>query len=151
MTTLDQANYFIAGFEKFRATPYKPLNKDKWTQGFGTTIFNGRAVQPTDPPIDKVTALKWLSVTTQHILNFIPTVVKISINQNQTVALASLIYNIGEEAFATSHLLIKLNAKDYQGTLDQFMRWNHEGGVVVDGLTNRRTAECDLFMKGGTT
>ncbi|MEI6730583.1 MAG: lysozyme, partial [Pseudomonadota bacterium] len=30
---------------------------------------------------------------------------------------------------------------------EQFIKWNHAGGVALDGLTRRRQAERQLFLK----
>ena len=40
----------------------------------------------------------------------------------------------------------KLNAGDIMGAAGQFERWNKAGGKEVQGLTNRRLAERDLFL-----
>ena len=73
--------------------------------------------------------------------------VKVPLTQNQFDALVSLTYNIGSGNFASSTLLKKLNAKDYQGAADQFPRWNKAKGKVLNGLTRRRAAERALFLK----
>ncbi|APF12027.1 hypothetical protein BKC11_04965 [Salmonella enterica subsp. enterica serovar Typhimurium] len=46
----------------------------------------------------------------------------------------------------TSTLLRKLNAGDYAGAADEFLRWNKAGGKVLNGLTRRREAERALFL-----
>jgi hypothetical protein len=74
-------------------------------------------------------------------------VVKVPLTQNQFDALVSLVYNIGQTAFSNSTLLKKLNAKDYQGAADQFLRWNKGGGKVMKGLVRRREAERALFLE----
>ncbi|WP_312069487.1 lysozyme, partial [Acinetobacter sp.] len=73
--------------------------------------------------------------------------VKVPLSQNQFDALVSLTYNIGSTAFKNSTLLKKLNAKDYAGAADQFLRWNKGGGKVLKGLVRRREAERALFLK----
>lgn len=73
--------------------------------------------------------------------------VEVPLSQNQFDALVSLTYNIGQTAFSNSTLLKKLNAKDYQGAADQFLRWNKGGGKVMKGLVRRREAERALFLK----
>jgi lysozyme len=47
---------------------------------------------------------------------------------------------------STSTLLRKLNAGDYAGAADEFLRWNKAGGKVLNGLTRRREAERALFL-----
>lgn len=72
------------------------------------------------------------------------------INDNQLVALGSLVFNIGTTAFATSTLLGCLNKGDIQGTAAQFLVWDkdHIDGKlqVSPGLLRRRRAEHDLFL-----
>lgn len=71
--------------------------------------------------------------------------VHVSISQAQFDALTSLVFNIGAGAFRKSTLLQKLNAGDYSGAAQEFVRWNQAGGRVMPGLTKRRLAERDLF------
>ena len=73
--------------------------------------------------------------------------VKVSINQNQFDALASLVFNIGETNFAGSTLLKKLNQSDYAGAADQFPRWKYQKGIELAGLVKRRAQERSLFLK----
>jgi lysozyme len=70
-------------------------------------------------------------------------------------ALISLAFNIGRYAFANSTLLRKLNAGDYQGAADQFLRWDKATDprtgmkIVLAGLTRRRQRERELFLSEG--
>ena len=76
--------------------------------------------------------------------------VKTRINQNQYDACVCFAFNLGCGAFRTSTLLKRINARKFQEAADQFPRWNKTGRPlrVVRGLTNRRNAERDLFLKG---
>lgn len=74
--------------------------------------------------------------------------VKVPLSDERFAALVSLAFNIGEGAFAKSTLLKVLNAGRYDDVPAQIMRWNRVGKKVVDGLTNRRAAECGLWAKG---
>lgn len=65
---------------------------------------------------------------------------------HQLEAMASLAYNIGISAFRKSTLLKKFNKEDVLGAADQFLVWNKVKGKVVDGLTNRRKKERELFL-----
>ncbi|WP_148245216.1 glycoside hydrolase family protein [Enterobacter asburiae] len=47
---------------------------------------------------------------------------------------------------ATGTLPGKLNAGDYDGATDEFLRWVHAGGESQPGLVRRREAERKLFM-----
>lgn len=68
------------------------------------------------------------------------------LNDNQFSALVCFTFNIGLGAFASSTLLKLLNAEDYAGVADQFLRWNKAGEKVLLGLTKRREAERQLYL-----
>jgi hypothetical protein len=70
-----------------------------------------------------------------------------NINQNQFDALVCFAYNVGLGALHGSTLLKKVNTGDFDGAADEFLKWNHAGGVVVPGLTRRRQAERSLFLQ----
>lgn len=71
---------------------------------------------------------------------------RVKVTENQFSALVSFAYNIGLNALSGSTLLKKLNEGDTEGAAAQFVRWNKAGGKAVQGLTNRREAERDLFL-----
>ena len=71
--------------------------------------------------------------------------VKVPLNANQLGALVSFTYNLGEANLASSTLLRKLNAGDYDGAAAEFARWNRANGKIMAGLTRRRLAEAALF------
>lgn len=77
--------------------------------------------------------------------------VAVSLNQNQYDALVSLVFNIGGGNFQSSTLLKKLNAGRFAEAAGQFKRWNkitrHGKKVISKGLTKRRLAEAELFLK----
>lgn len=70
--------------------------------------------------------------------------------QNQFDALVSLVYNIGEGAFAKSSVLKFHNAGNFQAAAVAFGLWNKArvDGVLqpVKGLTNRRSREAELYL-----
>lgn len=75
--------------------------------------------------------------------------VKIPITQNMYDALVGFGYNVGtgKDGLGGSTLLKKLNAGDKAGAAQEFARWNKTGGVVVQGLINRRAREAALFSR----
>lgn len=74
--------------------------------------------------------------------------VRVPISQLQYDALVSFTFNVGAGAFSRSTLLRKLNAGDYEGAADEFLRWTYAGGKHYDGLLNRRMDERGLFLRG---
>lgn len=73
--------------------------------------------------------------------------VKVPLNQYQFDALVSFSYNVGVSAFLQSTLLELLNKGDYVDASNEFDKWVHAGGKVLQGLVTRRNAEKALFLK----
>lgn len=74
--------------------------------------------------------------------------VKVQLNQNQFDALTSFVFNIGtgQDGFAGSTLLKKLNLGLYSEVPTQMRRWKYDNGVEVPGLVNRREKEVALWL-----
>jgi lysozyme len=86
----------------------------------------------------------------QEIHRELDKVIKVKLSDRQLSALASISYNVGVDSIKTSTLVKKINAQDYSGAADEFLRWdkaNLQGALVqLPGLTRRRTAERQLFL-----
>ena len=149
-TSLEGLN-MLSEFEGYRSKPYLDTNGTP-TIGYGTTYYpDGSKVSMKDAEIDKAQALEYKLHHIKKLVDpAINTLVKVDLNQNQFDALSSLIYNIGQGAFATSSVLKNLNKKDLAAAADSFLLWNKEtiGGqkVVNKGLDNRRKKERELFL-----
>lgn len=130
----------IKSFEGLRLTAYQD-SVGVWTIGYGTT----RGVTP-GMTISTAQAEQFLRQDVAKFEEAIRTSVKVPLNDNQFSALVVFTYNVGSGAFRNSTLLKKLNAKDYTGAADEFLRWNKAGGKVLAGLTRRRNAERALFL-----
>lgn len=130
----------IKSFEQFRGTAYKPTPNDVWTIAWGHTKwvkeYDTCSVQQGDA---------WFIEDTQDAVNCINHHVTAGINQNQFDALVSFVYNLGCFNFEQSTLLHKLNAGDFAGAAEEFLKWDHQAGKVLAGLTHRRNAEKVLF------
>jgi lysozyme len=112
-----------------------------WTIGYGHT----RGVKPGDT-CTQAQADAWL-LEDMAVAQFdVNDRVKVTLNQNQFDALASFVFNIGGDQFRTSTLLRKLNEGDYAGAAEQFPRWIHDNGKVINGLVARRADEKALFL-----
>ena len=79
--------------------------------------------------------------------NGVSSYVTVPLTDNQFAALVCFAYNCGLGNLQSSTLLKCVNANDMTGASAQFDRWNKAGGNVVPGLTRRRQAESDLFLK----
>lgn len=66
----------------------------------------------------------------------------------QKAAMTSLAYNIGVGAFSRSTVLKSHRAGFYDHAANAFLMWNKAGGKVMRGLTRRREAERELYLRG---
>lgn len=144
---LQPALDLIKRFEGCRLTAYQDI-VGVWTIGWGTTgplIHQGLE-------ISQMEADQWLLEECEHLLEYIYTYClgHDTHTENQICALISFAYNLGSSALRASTLLKKLNSGDLSGAADEFLKWNHAGGKVVAGLTARRAAERELFLKPET-
>jgi len=82
--------------------------------------------------------------------------IRVVVTQGQFDAFVSILFNVGAgsptrdgivrlKSGAPSTLLACLNAGDYEGAGDQFLRWISPGSDVERGLLKRRTAEQAVF------
>jgi lysozyme len=67
----------------------------------------------------------------------------VPLTDDQFAALVSFDFNTG--GFLKSTLRKKLNACDYVGAAEEFLKWDKAGGKVLKGLTRRRRSERNLF------
>jgi lysozyme len=138
----------IQQFEGLKLKAYKD-SVGIWTIGFGN-IFNldtGNPIKEGDE-ITQETADRWLKIEVDQLQDKMRKVITVPLNDNQWTALTSLAYNIGFGAFKRSTLLRLLNAgATKQEVANQILRWNKAGGKEIQGLTNRRKAEYNLYLK----
>jgi len=73
--------------------------------------------------------------------------VHVPLTQGQYDALVSFTFNVGAGALRNSTLLYKLNLNDCVGSANEFLKWDHAKGKILRGLTKRRVAEHDAFIK----
>ena len=111
-----------------------------WTIGYGHTATAHRGMRITEEEAERL-----LRVDVAWAEEAINRNVKVDLTQNQYDALASWVYNLGETNLRRSTLLRKLNGGDYRGAGKEFLRWNKDEGVTLDGLTRRREAEVALW------
>jgi len=103
---------------------------------------------------DVVVGQQISQVEAERLLNadldkFVPGVEKlltVELTDNQFSALIALAYNIGLGNLKKSTLLKKINASDFTGAVESWLKWNKAGGKVLKGLTARREAETQLFL-----
>lgn len=113
------------------------------------TIGYGHLIKPGESftKITQKEAEDLLKSDAQIFVDGVNKLLEVNVTQNQFDALVSIAFNIGLGNLKSSTLLRLVNAGDYKGAADQFPRWNKAGGKVLSGLTKRRNAERDLFLK----
>lgn len=114
-----------------------------WTIGYGST---GRDIGP-ELTWTQEQAEARLCSDLHRFENSVEQLVLVPMTDNQFAALVSFCYNLGAGALEHSTLLRLLNEGDIEGAADQFLRWDHDGGVKVAGLTARRNDERSLFLQ----
>lgn len=70
-----------------------------------------------------------------------------SLPPHRHAAIVSFVYNVGGGAFCKSAVARDLNAGNVQGACNALLLYNHGGGRVIAGLTNRRRAERVLCLR----
>ena len=139
--SIKKAREFIQGEEDFRAEAYKDTG-GIWTIGYGHI----KNVKQGDKITKQEAERLYIKDFNEHIKPLKE--VKVPLSDNEKIALASFIYNVGPNAFKTSTLLKKLNVGDKKGAAQEFKRWIYDNGKVQKGLVNRRNREMNLFLKG---
>jgi lysozyme len=145
---LDNKGYlFITKHEGLKLKPYLCSAKIP-TIGYGNTYYtDGKKVTLLDKDITKQEAFDMFKELANRFAKRVDTLVTSNINQNQFNALVSFAYNVGTGNFSSSTLLKKVNRNPDDLTIkDEFLRWNKAGGKVINGLTNRRNEEADLYF-----
>ena len=145
---LDNKGYLlITKFEGLRLKPYLCSAKIP-TIGYGNTYYpDGKRVTLLDKDITKQQAFDMFKEVANRFAKRVDELVTSNLNQNQFNALVSFAYNVGTGNFSSSTLLKKVNKNPNDLTLKaEFLRWNKAGGKVINGLTNRRNEEADLYF-----
>jgi lysozyme len=161
---LDQAGLeFIKQWEGCRLEAYEDV-VGKLTIGVGHLLtdkeLESGELLVFDPSFPTMYVVNWRDgITDDDAMNLlamdaadaeaaVDDLVDVELTQNQFNALVSFVFNLGRGAFAKSTLLTYVN-EHYPASFicGQFMRWVHAGGRVVQGLVNRRMAECRLWEK----
>jgi len=72
--------------------------------------------------------------------------IHVKLTVRQRIALISPVFNCGPGLVEGSQLQKKLNAGNYLGAANELLEWCHAGGVVIEGLLNRRREERWMFL-----
>lgn len=137
---------FVARWEGFISTAYLDTiaNPPVWTIGYGHT----HGVRPGQH-VTEAEARKLLAADLRDAARAVATKVKVKLTVRQRIAVISAVFNIGPGLLEGTHFIEALNAKRYTVAANRLLEWDHAGGVVVEGLHNRREAERWLFLHDG--
>lgn len=116
------------------------------------SIGYGHQIQPNEREllIETITeekALQLFQKDIEGIRRQLNSLIKVPVNKNQQLALLSLRYNIGPDAFAKSSVLRLLNEGNYNAAALRFGDWRLSEGKISRGLVARRERERVLFSK----
>jgi len=134
---------FIRNEEQLRLEAYLCPGK-KWTIGYGHT----KDVQKGDV-CTKEQAEGWLFEDCQDVVKGLQeNGLNKDLTENQSVALMSLIFNIGIGHFNESTLRKELLKKNWSkpAISNAWKMWRMAGGKINNGLIKRRKREIDLFF-----
>lgn len=143
----------IKSFEGLRLKSYKD-SAGVYTIGYGTTRMNGHAIFPR-ATITPEQAESLLLLEVENIAQKVMDRVHVPITQSMLDALVSLAYNIGTHFLDHSTLIQVLNERKWVDAADEFLKWDKITNPRTNkkrrlsGLTRRRKAERELFMRDG--
>lgn len=118
-----------------------------WTIGYGHLIKKGEnLVTITDEQATELLVhdLAWAESAVDSLTEY-------DLEQKEFDALVDFVYNLGIVNFKGSTLLKQINADNFDAAANEFEKWDHNNGEVVEGLETRRMRERDLFLTGNFT
>lgn len=154
ITINDNCVNLIKKFEGLSLKPYHGAadRPDVFTIGYGTIQYppdylRGKRVELSDPEITEQQALAFLKYEITEKSKAVDILLRDDLAPNQFGALISFAYNLGDGALKGSTLRAKVNGNPADASIrDEFMKWVHSNGHIVQGLINRRQAEADLYF-----
>lgn len=132
----------ILGYEGYSSKAYIPIEGDKTTIGFGSTVYEtGSPVKAGDtiePVRASVLALNHISKDEKRLAECLSGA---EVYQHEWDAVVSWAYNVGVHAACNSTLAKKLKSGDHEGACNELPRWRFSGGKEIRGLAIRREKE----------
>jgi len=137
--------HLTEGFEGCRliAYPDPGTGGDPWTIGYGHT---GPDVHP-GMTITLEQAEDLLAQDVKRAEADVNAKLTVKVSQEEFDALVDFAFNCGCGNLNNSTLLKKLNAGDFEGAAQEFLKWDMAAGHHMAGLLKRRQAEELLFLK----
>lgn len=137
---------FVAKWEGWLPTAYLDTiaSPPVYTQGYGHTRYAGPPIPP-DGRWSKAKGLRVLARDCRSSAASVDRLVKHRLSVRQRMALISFVFNLGPNILPGTELLRCLNEGRWHRAADLMLTYDHAGGVVVQGLLNRRKAEAWLM------
>lgn len=134
---------FVAKWEGFLGRAYLDTiaHPPVWTIGFGHT-----GDVTSTMTISRKGAEGLLAADLADAAHVVDERVKVPLTVRQRIALISIVFNCGPGVLDGTKLVKALNAGNYRRAADHFLEWSHAGGVVIEGLLNRRKAERWMML-----
>lgn len=135
------AEQMLRRFEGLRLAPYL-CPAGKLTIGYGHVILPGEewmnaGITQEEAEVLLLRDLAWALYAARNVGRVL--------TDRQTAALASLVFNIGREAWEKSTIRRYVVAGQMYAAGKEFLRWCKVAGVENDGLLARRRAEKLIF------
>ena len=148
---LKRARKFIQGIEKFEPKAYYPTTNDKLTIGYGHTgLVDGKPIKLGMKITEEKAEELYRKDFETHTASLKD--IQVPLTNNQKLALASFLFNLGPNILKGSDMLKKLNKGDYEGAANEFDKYIHQRNKktgkyeVLRGLIDRRAKEKKLFL-----
>ena len=131
-------------FEGCRLSAYPDPGSggDPWTIGYGHTgpeVVDGLVITQEE-------AEQYLAQDIKRSEANVNAVVHVELTQEEFDALVDFAFNCGCRNLDSSTLMRKLNAGDYEGASQEFIKWDMAAGHHMAGLLKRREAEAAMFI-----
>ena|GEM_PF-2910273 len=154
-TPSDDLIVFITNYEDYHEMPYRGLDNQNRTVGYGHVILDEDYY---DNGISEEEALTLLKndiqiVAAQYLDDFLQKN-DVVLTQQQYDALLSFTFNTGPDWLTEYYELrdiIKGENITYEDMYDEFMTWINVNGKPALGLYRRRLDELDIFFNGDYT
>lgn len=143
---LDDAAKFVAKWEGFLEHAYLDTiaSPAVWTCGFGHSDYAAPPHVNAGTHWTEEEALKVLTHDLRRTAQAVSAKITWPLTFRQRMALISAAYNLGDGILDTEAPMI--NKGRIKQAADTLLQYDHAGGVVVEGLLNRRKAERWMML-----
>jgi len=137
--------HLTESFEGVRLSAYPDpgTGGDPWTIGYGHTgleVHSGMTITQEQAEL-------YLAEDVKRAETDVNAKLTVEVTQDEFDALVDFAFNCGCGNLNNSTLLKKLNAGDFEGAAQEFLKWDMAAGHHMAGLLKRRQAEELLFLK----